>query len=162
MGLINRAQIITLSNAAYQLEQYNESKKVLVAWLYKFPNDLWIRYRLAIILYKLGEFEKAIRLCEMIVSEDPEFYEVWGLLAVLYPELSTNRKMAEYRARKLQSNEEKKEKGLKGIFRRSQQSREEELAVENDEFDILTAVNNARLLLNDDDRVSSCRILNIY
>ena len=162
MGLINRAQIITLSNAAYQLEQYNESKKVLVAWLYKFPNDLWIRYRLAIILYKLGEFEKAIRLCEMIVSEDPEFYEVWGLLAVLYPELSTDRKMAEYRARKLQSNEEKKEKGLKGIFRRSQQSREEELAVENDEFDILTAVNNARLLLNDDDRVSSCRILNIY
>lgn len=162
MGQINRAQIITLSNAAYQLEQYSESKKVLVAWLHKFPNDLWIRYRLAIILYKLGEFEKAIRLSEMIVSEDPEFYEVWGLLAVLYPELSSDRKMAEYRARKLQETEEKSQKGLKALFRWNSSSRREEVAVENDEFDILTAVTNAKLLLNDEDRVSSCRILNIY
>ena len=74
MDQINRTQMITLSNAAYQLGQYGEAKKVLVAWLHKFPNDLWIRYRLAIILYKLGEFESAIRLCELIVSEDPDFY----------------------------------------------------------------------------------------
>ena len=160
MGQINRAQVITLSNAAYQLEQYSESKKILVAWLRKFPNDLWIRYRLAIILYKLGEFEKSIRLCELIVSEDPEFYEVWGLLAVLYPELSTDRKMAEYRARKLQYQTEKNEK--KGLFKRGYQAKGEELEIENDEFDILTAVNNAKLLLNDEDRVSSCRILKIY
>ena len=162
MGQINRSQIITLSNAAYQLEQYGESRKILVAWLHKYPNDLWIRYRLAIILYKLGEFEKAIRLCELIVSEDPEFYEVWGLLAVLYPELSSDRKLAEYRARKLQNAEEKKEKGLKALFKRGKQANQEELTVENDEFDILTAVNNAKLLVNDDDRVSSSRILNIY
>lgn len=162
MGQINRAQIITLSNAAYQLEQFGESRKILVSWLHKYPNDLWIRYRLAIILYRLGEFEKAIRLCELIVTEDPEFYEVWGLLAVLYPELSTDRKLAEYRAKKLQFNEEKKEKGLKALFKRGKQANQEELAVENDEFDILTAVNNAKLLVNDDDRVSSSRILNIY
>ena len=162
MGQINRSQIITLSNAAYQLEQYGEARKVLIAWLRKFPNDLWIRYRLAIILYKLGEFEKSIRLCELIVSEDPEFYEVWGLLAVLYPELSSDRKMAEYRARKLQAEAEQKEKGLKSLFKKSPQVKDEEISLENDEFDILTAVNNARLLLNDDDRVSSCRILSIY
>ena len=162
MGQVNRSQIITLSNAAYQLEQYGEARKVLVAWLRKFPNDLWIRYRLAIILYKLGEFEKAIRLSELIVAEDPEFYEVWGLLAVLYPELSADRKLAEYRARKLQFDEEQKESGLKGLFRRSKEPKQEEIAIENDEFDILTAVNNAKLLLNDEDRVSSCRILNIY
>ena len=119
MGQINRSQIITLSNAAYQLEQYGEARKVLVAWLRKFPNDLWIRYRLAIILYKLGEFEKAIRLSELIVAEDPEFFEVWGLLAVLYPELSADRKLAEYRARKLQFDEEQKASGLRGLFHRS-------------------------------------------
>ena len=162
MGQINRTQIITLSNAAYQMEQYGESRRILVAWLHKYPNDLWIRYRLAIILYKLNEFEKAIRLCELIVSEDPEFYEVWGLLAVLYPDLSTDRKLAEYRARKLQNADEKQEKGLKALFSRSKRQKDEEIAVENDEFDILTAVNNAKLLLNDDDRLSSCRILNIY
>ncbi len=162
MGQINRSQIITLSNAAYQLEQYGEARKVLVAWLRKFPNDLWIRYRLAIILYKLGEFEKAIRLSELIVAEDPEFFEVWGLLAVLYPELSADRKLAEYRARKLQFDEEQKASGLRGLFKRSKEPKQEELAIENDEFDILTAVNNAKLLLNDEDRVSSCRILNIY
>lgn len=162
MGQINRSQIITLSNAAYQLGQYGESRKILVAWLHKFPNDLWIRYRLAIILYKLGEFEKAIRLSELIVAEDPEFFEVWGLLAVLYPELSSDRKLAEYRARKLQYDEEQKGKGLKSLFKRNSQPKQEELTLENDEFDILTAVNNAKLLLNDEDRVSSCRILNIY
>ena len=162
MDQINRTQMITLSNAAYQLGQYGEAKKVLVAWLHKFPNDLWIRYRLAIILYKLGEFESAIRLCELIVSEDPEFYEVWGLLAVLYPDMSTDRKMAEYRARKLQGEDEKKEAGLKGIFRIGRQQKQDEVTIENDEFDILTAVANARLILNDEDRVSSCRILNIY
>ena len=162
MGQINRAQIITISNAAYQLEQYGESRKILVAWLHKYPNDLWIRYRLAIILYKLGEFEKAIRLCELIVSEDPEFYEVWGLLAVLYPEHSSDRRMAEYRARKLQAVEEKKEKGLKALFKKNQRPAGDDIAVENDEFDILTAVSNAKLLVNDEDRVSSCRILNIY
>ncbi len=162
MDQINRTQMITLSNAAYQLDQYGEAKKVLVAWLHKYPNDLWIRYRLAIILYKLGEFENAIRLCELIVSEDPEFYEVWGLLAVLYPEMSTDRKLAEYRARKLQGDEEKKEQGLKALFRRDRQQKQDEVTIENDEFDILTAVANARLILNDEDRVSSCRILNIY
>ena len=162
MGQINRAQIITLSNAAYQLEQYGESKKVLISWLKKFPNDLWIRYRLAIILYKLGEFENAIRLCELIVSEDPEFYEVWGLLAVLYPDLSSDRKLAEYRARKLQFDEEQREGGLKSLFKKKSQPKQEDISVENDEFDILTAVNNAKLLVNDEDRVSSCRILNIY
>ena len=31
MNQINRNQIITLSNAAYQLEEYGEAKKVLVA-----------------------------------------------------------------------------------------------------------------------------------
>ncbi len=162
MDQINRTQIITLSNAAYQLGQFGEAKKVLVAWLHKYPNDLWIRYRLAIILYKLGEFESAIRLCELIVSEDPEFYEVWGLLAVLYPEMSSDRKMAEYRARKLQGDDDKKEPGIKGIFRKGRQQKQEELTVENDEFDILTAIANAKLILNDEDRVSSCRILNIY
>lgn len=162
MGQINRAQIITLSNAAYQLEQYGESRRILVAWLHKYPNDLWIRYRLAIILYKLNEYEKAIRLCELIVSEDPEFYEVWGLLAVLYPDMSSDRKLAEYRARKLQYEDEKKEKGLKALFTRNRKTKNEEIAVENDEFDILTAVSNAKLLLNDEDRLSSCRILNIY
>ncbi len=162
MDQINRTQMITLSNAAYQLEQYGEAKKVLVAWLHKYPNDLWIRYRLAIILYKLGEFDSAIRLCELIVSEDPEFYEVWGLLAVLYPDMSADRKMAEYRARKIQGEEEKKEQGLKGLFRRGRQQKEDDVTIENDEFDILTAVTNAKLILNDDDRISSCRILNIY
>ena len=34
------------------MEQYGESRRILVAWLHKYPNDLWIRYRLAIILYK--------------------------------------------------------------------------------------------------------------
>ena len=160
MDQINRTQIITLSNAAYQLGQFGESRKILVAWLRKYPNDLWIRYRLAIILYKLNEFEKAIRLSELIVSEDPEFYEVWGLLAVLYPDMSADRKLAEYRARKLQNREEKKERGLKALFSRRQQ--QEEVEIENDEFDILTAVNNAKMLLNDEDRMSSCRILNIY
>ena len=162
MEQINRSQIITLSNAGYQLGQYGESKKVLVAWLHKYPNDLWIRYRLAIILYKLGEFENAIRLCELIVSEDPEFYEVWGLLAVLYPEMSSDRRLAEYRARKLQNNEEKKETGLKRLFKKGSQSDEGDLSIENDEFDILTAVNNAKLLVNDPDYVSNFRILGIY
>ena len=162
MNQINRNQIITLSNAAYQLEEYGEAKKVLVAWLHKYPNDLWIRYRLAIILYKLGEFENAIRLCELIVSEDPEFYEVWGLLAVLYPDMSPDRKLAEYRAKKLQGDDGKKDKGLKGLFGKGRKSGEDDIAIENDEFDILTAVSNARLLLNDDDRASGSRILNIY
>ena len=162
MNQINRNQIITLSNAAYQLEQYEEAKKILVSWLHRFPNDLWIRYRLAIILYKLNEFESAIRLCELIVSEDPEFYEVWGLLAVLYPDLSSDRKLAEYRARKLQVGDDKKEKGLKALFSKKGREKQEDLTVENDEFDILTAVSNAKLLLNDDDRNSNCRILNIY
>ena len=161
MAQINRTQIITLSNAAYQLDQYGESKKVLVAWLKKFPNDLWIRYRLAIILYKLGEFENAIRLSEMIVSEDPEFYEVWGLLAVLYPELSSDRKLAEYRARKLQAEGEKKD-GLRSLFRKNRGQKQEEITLENDEFDVLTAVEYAKMLLNDEDLTSNYRILNIY
>ena len=137
MNQINRNQIITLSNAAYQLEEYNEAKKVLVAWLHKYPNDLWIRYRLAIILYKLAEFENAIRLCELIVSEDPEFYEVWGLLAVLYPDMSPDRKLAEYRAKKLQQDDGKKDKGLKSLFGKGRKSGQEDIEIENNEFDIL-------------------------
>ena len=160
MVQISRTQIITLSNAAYQLNQFAESKKALITWLKTYPNDLWIRYRLAIILYKVGEYESAIRLCELITSEDPEFYEVWGLLAVLYPEGSTDRSMAEYRARSLQGKEEKKGFSLKKLFKKS--AEDEDVTLENDEFDILTAVNNAKLLLNDEDRTSGSRILNIY
>lgn len=160
MVQISRTQIITLSNAAYQLNQFAESKKALITWLKTYPNDLWIRYRLAIILYKVGEYESAIRLCELITSEDPEFYEVWGLLAVLYPEGSTDRSMAEFRARSLQGKEEKKGFSLKKLFKKS--AEEEDVTLENDEFDILTAVNNAKLLLNDEDRTSGSRILNIY
>ncbi len=157
---ISRTQIITLSNAAYQLNQFAESKKALITWLKTYPNDLWIRYRLAIILYKVGEYENAIRLCELITSEDPEFYEVWGLLAVLYPEGTGERSKAEFRARSLQDKEEKKGFSLKKLFQK--RADDDDITLENDEFDILTAVNNAKQLLNDEDRVSGSRILNIY
>ncbi len=161
MVQINRTQIITLSNAAYQLNQFTESKKALISWLKTYPNDLWIRYRLAIILYKVGEYENAIRLCELITSEDPEFYEVWGLLAVLYPEGTAERSMAEFRARSLQDQDEKKSFSLKKLLKKRADA-DDDVTLENNEFDILTAVNNAKLLLNDEDRVSGSRILNIY
>lgn len=104
-ALINRSQIIELSNAAYQVENHIFGKKILISWLKKYPNDLWIQYRLAIILFKLGMKEEAIRLSEIIVNHDPEFIEVWSLLAALYPNLGDGKKIAAKRVKLLHSFE---------------------------------------------------------
>ena len=164
MAQLFRNQIIDLSNAAYQLEKYNDSKKILIAWLTKYPSDLWIRYRLAIVLYKLGEFDDAIRLSELIINEDPEFHEVWGLLAVLYPEGSSERTIAAYRSATLKSQDTPKEENpFKKIFLfRNREQDETTAALENDDFDLLKAVVDAKEMRLSDDLHSQLRILSIY
>ncbi len=161
MIAINRQSIITLSNAAYQLEDYSQARHIMIAWLKKYPNDLWLRYRLAIVLYKMGEYDSAIRLCELIVNEDPEFVEVWGLLAILYPELSEDRKNAERHAFRLKAKESDRNK-KKGLFARIRKSPETESLIVEDDFDCLTAIDNAKAMLNDPDDESNYRILGIY
>ena len=74
---IFRPQFTELSNAAFRLENFSLTEKLLICWLREYPNDLWMRYRLAIVLYKSGKTNDAIRLSELIVRYDPEL-EVLG------------------------------------------------------------------------------------
>lgn len=158
MAQLTRSQIIDLSNSAYHLKNYQESRKILIAWMKKYPNDLWICYRLAIILYKLGEFENAIRLGELITTEDPEFGQAWGLLAILYPEMSPERQLAEYRALKLTKSVGKS----KPSFWPFKREKDETDQIELDEFDELNSIENAKMLMNDEDHLSAFRIVNLY
>ena len=95
---ITRPQFTELTNAGFQLENFDVAEKLLIAWLREYPSDLWMRYRLAIVLFKTGKTHDAIRLSELIVRYDPEFQEVWALLSVLYPDGSEERKAAKTRA----------------------------------------------------------------
>ena len=38
---INRTQLIDLSNAAFQLGNFDCARKLLIAWLKEFPNEIY-------------------------------------------------------------------------------------------------------------------------
>ena len=164
--LINRSQIIELSNAAYQVENHIFAKKILISWLKKYPNDLWIQYRLAIILLKLGMKEEAIRLSEIIVNHDPEFIEVWSLLAALYPNLSDGKKIATKRVKLLRSFEKQDahqnpKQNWPSVSGKTKKNKAIDLD-DIDDFDILSAIWMAKKLGSEKDLNSSIRLLKIY
>ncbi len=163
---INRTQLIDLSNAAFQLGNFDCARKLLIAWLKEFPNDLWIRYRLAIVLYKSGKTNEAIRLSEIILKYDPEFFEVWALLSVLYPENSEDKKIALSRMKLIKSYQKGKEgsrnKNIFGFFNRGLTEKNLECIDDVDDFDIITAIHFS---LNSDqqkDLESYFRLMKIY
>ena len=137
--LINRSQFIELSNTAYQVENFAFAKRIIISWLKKYPSDLWIQYRLAIILYKLGLKDEAIRLSEIIVDHDPEFIEVWALLAALYPDASEQKKVAIQRQKILNSF---KKQDIAGQTSKNVSFRKKEsIDIDDlDDFDILSAI----------------------
>ncbi len=163
---ITRSQIIALSNAAYQLENYAFAKKALIFWLKTYPNDLWIQYRLAIILFKLGEKDDALRLCNIIVNRDPEFVEVWSLLTALYPNSSNEKKNAVERVRLLKHYQQletknRKKTGLPSLSGKTKGQPEIDLDA-MDDFDILSAIRVAKKMQSDQDVNSAYRLLKIY
>lgn len=165
-ALINRSRIIELSNAAYQVENHIFGKKILISWLKKYPNDLWIQYRLAIILFKLGMKEEAIRLSEIIVNHDPEFIEVWSLLAALYPNLGDGKKIAAKRVKLLHSFErqdalQNRKQGWQSLSGKTKKNEAIDLD-DIDDFDILSAIRISRKLGSEKDLNSSLRLLKIY
>ena len=158
--------MMDLSDAAYQLENLEWSKKILITWLRTYPNDLWIRYRLAIILYKSGQNKDAIRLCETIIAIDPEFIEIWKLLSILYPSQSEERKTALQRQKILDEFSRKKKGqtfGTKLSFWDNKKGPDLFTSLENnDDFDLLVSIKNAYSMLKDEDLTSDFRILRIY
>lgn len=163
---ITRSQIITLSNTAYQAENYAFAKKVLILWLKTYPNDLWIQYRLAIILFKLGSKDDAIRLCEIIVKRDPEFIEVWSLLAAIYPKMSDGKKNAIQRVKLLRNFQQhdaaqNRKQGFASLLGKAKQTEEVDLDA-IDDFDILAAIRIAKNMRSDQDLSSIYRLLKIY
>ncbi len=163
---ITRSQLIDLTNAAYQLGNFESARKLFIAWLKVYPNDLWIRYRLAIVLYKSGKKNEAIRLCEVIIRYDPEFIEVWELLAALYPQKSEDRKDAVSRVKLLKSFEKqdaaKNQKGLSTIFARKPGQKPFDDIEDVDDFDVLSAIRVARSELQQKDANSYFRMMKIY
>lgn len=168
---ISRKQFVELSNAGFQIGNYEIAEKLLIVWLKSFPNDLWMRYRLAIVLFKLGKFNDAIRLSELIVDFDPEFTEVWRLLSVLYPDGSNDRNVAKKRIRILSKNSSgSKASGnigfnerfsLKSLFRRKSDDTTESIE-EIDDFDILSALRIAKDPGQQADADSYTRLMHIY
>lgn len=161
---ITRNQLIDLSNAAYQLGNLESARKLLIAWLKEYPNDLWIRYRLAIVLYKSGKINEAIRLCEIILKVDPEFTEVWALLATLYQDHSDDRKRAALQVKRLKGFEREDSNRFslwKLVGKGTALSAADELE-ETDDFDILSAVRLARSTRQQEDANSYFRLLKIY
>ena len=165
-SLITRNQIIELSNSAYQLGDYECARRILIAWLKEYPNDLWIRYRLAIVLYKSGKQNEAIRLCEVIVKFDPEFSEVWSLLAVMYPDKSDDRKDAAKRVKLLKSyskqESRKINKGFPVIFGKKEASNSFDDIENVDDFDVLSAIQIAKNENQQKEPKSYFRIMEIY
>lgn len=159
--LINRSQFIELSNTAYQVENFAFAKRIIISWLKKYPSDLWIQYRLAIILYKLGLKDEAIRLSEIIVDHDPEFIEVWALLAALYPDASEQKKVAIQRQKILNSFKKQDIAGQtsKNVFFRKKES----IDIDDlDDFDILSAIRIIKKIGSGTDLSSCHRLLKIY
>ncbi len=159
--LINRSQLIELSNTAYQVENFSFAKKIIISWLKKYPNDLWIQYRLAIILFKLGMKDEAIRLGEIIIDHDPEFIEVWSLLAALYPDSSEQKKNALQRQKLLNSfkrQDSTSRSKRNPLFRRNESIDIDDL----DDFDILSAIRIAKSIGSGTDLSSVYRLLKIY
>ena len=74
----------------------------------EFPNDLWIRYRLAIVLYKSGKTNEAIRLNEIILKYDPEFLK-YGHCCLFVSENSEDKKIALSRMKLIKSYQKGKE-----------------------------------------------------
>ena len=161
---INRNQLIDLSNAAYQLGNLEIARKLLIAWLKEYPNDLWIRYRLAIVLYKSGKLNEAIRLCEIILKTDPEFTEVWALVAVLYQDHSDERKKAALQVKRLKAYEREDQNrfSLGNLFGRNSSLTAASELEGSDEFDVISAVRLARSSKQQEDINSYFRLLKIY
>ena len=40
---ITRPQFTELTNAGFQLENFDVAEKLLIAWLREYPSDLWMR-----------------------------------------------------------------------------------------------------------------------
>lgn len=164
---IFRPQFTELTNAAFRSENYSLAEKLLICWLREFPNDLWMRYRLAIVLYKSGKTNDAIRLSELIVRYDPEFGEVWSLLSILYPEGSEDRRTAKARAQRLKSqtspvNEEGKSDSFFAKLLRRKPDEPARMIEESDDFDILSALRIAKDSGQQSDPASYERLINIY
>ena len=164
---IFRPQFTELSNAAFRLENFSLTEKLLICWLREYPNDLWMRYRLAIVLYKSGKTNDAIRLSELIVRYDPEFAEVWALLSILYPEGSEDRKIAKSRCQRLKSRassgaEFGKNDSFFGKLLRRKADEPSRMIEETDDFDILSALRIAKDSGQQEDPASYERLLSIY
>lgn len=166
---ITRPQFTELTNAGFQLENFDVAEKLLIAWLREYPSDLWMRYRLAIVLFKTGKTHDAIRLSELIVRYDPEFQEVWALLSVLYPDGSEERKAAKTRAQRLKKTEALSPDAdsgtplsfLKTVFRRKPGPKD--IMLEDiDDFDIFSALKIAKDSFQRQDPESYRRLMNIY
>ncbi len=163
---ITRPQFIELTNAGFRLDNFEVTERLVIAWLREYPNDLWMRYRLAIVLFKAGKINDAIRLSELIVRYDPEFEEVWGLLAVLYPEGSEERASAKRRKNLLKDNHpEPQGKGTSiprlNLFRKKTVSSTDRYQ-EVDDFDIFATLKIAKEGVQDGDRASYQRLMSIY
>lgn len=163
---ITRSQFIELTNAGFRLDNFEVTERLVIAWLREYPNDLWMRYRLAIVLFKAGKINDAIRLSELIVRYDPEFEEVWGLLAVLYPEGSEERVSAQRRKNLLKgSHPESQGKAASisriSLFRKKTQPTIEQYQ-EVDDFDILATLKIAKEGVQQGDRASYQRLMSIY
>ena len=166
---ITRPQLTELTNVGFQLENFDVTEKLLIAWLKEYPSDLWMRYRLAIVLFKTGKTHDAIRLSELIVRYDPEFQEVWALLSALYPDGSEDRKAAKTRAQRLKKAEALSPDAdsgaplsfLKTVFRRNPGAKDVMLE-DVDDFDIFSALKIAKDSFQDQDPESYRRLMNIY
>ena len=71
INLENTAAIFTLVKISHELEEYNDSIRVICLYLSNHPNDYNMIYTLAGIYFKVGRFDECLELANRIAKIDP-------------------------------------------------------------------------------------------
>ncbi len=115
---------------------------------------------------RVRKINESIRLSEIIVRYDPEFIEVWALLAVLYPDGSEDKKTAANRVKTLRSFEKSDKnsikQGISNLLGGKTSAKSFEDIEDIDDFDIISAIRVARSVSQQEDTNSYFRLMKIY
>jgi tetratricopeptide (TPR) repeat protein len=88
--MTTRAEIISLLDAAINIDSYRFARQLSLMWLAYFPGDLPVRLRYGQLLLKAGQREQAIQHLTDLCLADPEFLDAWRWLSVALEGLSKN------------------------------------------------------------------------
>ncbi len=81
-SLTSRTDLISLLDAAIYVGSSRFARQISLTWLAYFPGDLPIRLKYGQLLINTGQADQAIQHLTELCLVDPEYLDVWNLLAV--------------------------------------------------------------------------------